>query len=213
MMGKKDHKNTWYRLMAGLYLTFETVYPAGSDPMMRHLGKVNAGFKKVINHPQLQQYRKPQKLPVVRYLKKTLQMGMYFNESPLYHTIGLMDHHLTWEYGYEQMPDKLADNYAFTEIIGPRGPVLSNQLIVGMVLLGPSCRYPSHRHPNLEESYVCMAGYVNINDLTVLTANSYVMIPENQSHWLSTEAEIPALLVYAWTGDPYDLAHYRMEMD
>jgi len=198
--------------MAGLYLTFESVYPAGSKPVRRHLENVKSGFKTVINHPELQP-RPPGKKPVVRYLRDALKMGMYFNESPLYQTIGLMDHHLTWEYGYKQMPEELADKYAFTEIIGPRGPIISDQLIVGMVLLGPSCHYPAHRHPNIEESYVCLAGYVNINDLTVLTANSFVVIPQNQSHWLSTEDEIPSLLVYAWSGEPQELAHNIMKMD
>jgi len=211
-MGKKDHKNTWYRLMAGLYLTFESVCPAGSELMMHHLEKVNACFKQMITHPVLQP-REPMKKPVVRYLRDALKMGMYFNESPIYHTIGLMDHHLTWECGYEHMPEGLADNYAYTEVIGPRGPVLCGQLIVGMLLLGPSCHYPSHRYPNLEVSYVCLGGYVNVNDLTILTTNSFVLIPQNQSHWLSTEEEIPSLLAYARLGEPQDLAHYRMEKD
>ena len=198
--------------MAGLYLTYDSVYPAGSEQVRAHLKQVNTGFKKVIHHPALQ-YREPEEKPVVRHLKQVLKMGRYFNESPIYHTIGLMEHQLTWEYGYGHIADNLADNYAFVEVIGPRGPILCEQLIVGMILLGPACHYPPHRHPNIEESYVCMGGYVNINDLTILTTNSFVMIPQNQQHWLSTDKEMPSLLVYAWTGEPNVLAHYKMRMD
>jgi len=211
-MGKKDQKNNWYRLMAGLYLTFDSVYPAGSEPMVRHLEKIQAGFKKVIDQPQLHP-REPQQKPVIRHLPNALKMGMYYNESPIYHTIGLMAHHLTWEYGYDQMAEDLAENYAYTEIIGPRGPVVCNQMIVGMVLLGPSCHYPSHRHPNVEESYICLGGHVAYNDIMVLTTNSFILVQKNHPHWLATDEQIPSLLVYAWTGEPQELDQFKMEMD
>lgn len=211
-MHNKRQSNTWYRLMAGLYLTFESVYPADSQPMTSHLRKVKDGFKRVIEHPELHP-RTPQDKPVVSYLKNTLKMGAYFNESPIYKTLGFMGHQLTWEYGYHDLPEDLADRYAYAEVVGPRGPVVCDSLIAGMVLLGPSCHYPSHRHPGIEASYVCLAGSVAINDTMVLTTNAFGYFAPSQSHWLATDKEIPALLAYAWTADPNTLKNYRMELD
>jgi dimethylpropiothetin dethiomethylase len=211
-MVKKTCNNNWYRLMAGLYLTYESVYAAGSQDIAEHLEKVGDHIRTIIHDPRIQP-RTPREKPVVRHLKTTLQMGAFFNESPLYHSIGMMAPCLTWEYGYDELPEDLADKYAYTEIVGPRGPILYNNLILGMMLLGPGCHYPRHRHPNIEGSYIGLGGYVNINDQTILATNSLTLIPAGQSHHLSTDGETPALLTYAWLGDQKALTGYRMRLD
>ena len=198
--------------MAGLYLTYQSAYSAGSQQIDQHLGAVGEGIKHVIHEPTLQ-LRQPSEKPVVRHLKTALKMGEFFNESPVYHTIGMMAPCLTWEYGYDSLPDALAKNYAYTEIIGPRGPIVYRNMILGMVLLGPDCYYPRHNHPEIEESYIGMAGYVSINDSTVITTNSMSLIPAGVSHWMGTDSETPALLAFAWLGSEQALLRNQMQLD
>jgi dimethylpropiothetin dethiomethylase len=209
---KKNHKNNWYRLMAGLYLTYQSAYGAGSRQIDKHLEVVGERIKQVIHEPRLQ-LRQPADKPVVRHLKTALKMGEFFNESPVYHTIGMMAPCLTWEYGYDALPDTLADKYAYTEIIGPRGPIVYPHMILGMVLLGPDCYYPRHNHPEIEESYIGMAGYVSINNSTVLTTNSMTLIQAGYSHSMGTDKETPALLAFAWIGSKEALLRNQMHLD
>lgn len=45
------------------------------------------------------------------------------------------------------------NNYGWTELIGTRGPIVSNEIACGFLLLGPNTHYPSHSH-EAEELYV-----------------------------------------------------------
>ena len=40
----------------------------------------------------------------------------------------------------------LRGKYAYAELVGPRGPVVSERLTLGLVLFGPRCTYPAHSH-------------------------------------------------------------------
>jgi len=48
-------------------------------------------------------------------------------------------------------------NYGWCALIGPDGPLRSERLAVGCLLLGPRTTYPNHRH-EAEEIYVPLAG-------------------------------------------------------
>ncbi len=199
-------------MVAGFCLTFDSVYPCGSQRIIDHLSNVKAGFKEVAANPTIR-LREAEDKPVVRHFKSTLKMGMYANESPLYHTLGLMAPYLTWEQGNNHLSEELTNKYAYTEIIGPRGPIVCQQMIMGMLLLGPDCHYPRHRHPRIEESYICLGGYANINDGMILTTDGFTIIPPNQPHWIKTDQDIPTLLAYAWIASPQTLANYTLEFD
>lgn len=198
--------------MAGLYLTYQSAYSAGSRQIDKHLEVVGDGIRHVIHDPRLQ-LRQPADKPVVRHLRTALKMGEFFNESPVYHTIGMMAPCLTWEYGYELLPDTLAQQYAYAEIIGPRGPIVYKHMILGMILLGPDAYYPRHHHPEIEESYIGLAGYVSINDFTVITTNSMTLIPAGRSHWMGTDRETPALMAFAWLGSEEALLRNQMQLE
>lgn len=62
------------------------------------------------------------------------------------------------------MPPGLKRKYAYAELMGPRGPVVSERLILGLVLFGPKCTFPVHSHDGITESYVCLSGVVSEND-------------------------------------------------
>jgi len=69
---------------------------------------------------------------------------------------------LAWRQTYKAGTDAGVDeaflrNYGWCALIGPDGPLRSERLAVGCLLLGPRTTYPSHRH-EAEEIYVPLAG-------------------------------------------------------
>jgi hypothetical protein len=49
------------------------------------------------------------------------------------------------------------ENYGYSEIVGLSGPLASERLACGFLLLGPETHYPRHRH-EAEEVYIPLAG-------------------------------------------------------
>ena len=68
---------------------------------------------------------------------------------------------LRWEQSYTReqqlVPEAMLDGYCFAEVIGKRGPFVSERIRAGIGLWGPAIDYPPHRH-QAEEVYVVLAG-------------------------------------------------------
>ena len=85
--------------------------------------------------------------------------------NPQTHTlITLFEHHknrLRWEQSYRKgeglVPDAMLDGYGFAEIIGQRGPFISERIRAGIGIWGPHIDYPRHQH-EAEEIYVVLSG-------------------------------------------------------
>ncbi len=70
-------------------------------------------------------------------------------------------HRLRWEQSYRRedglVPDAMLDGYAFSEVIGKRGPFVSERIRCGLGVWGPGIEYPRHHH-QAEEVYLVLAG-------------------------------------------------------
>ena len=66
---------------------------------------------------------------------------------------------LAWRQTYtaKDFEGAFLDNYGWSEIIGLSGPLASERIACGFLLLGPSTHYPRHRH-EAEEIYVPLRG-------------------------------------------------------
>ena len=78
--------------------------------------------------------------------------------------VSLFHHHksrLCWEQSYRKeedlVPEAMLDGYGFAEIIGQRGPFVSERIRAGIGIWGPDIEYPRHQH-KAEEVYVVLAG-------------------------------------------------------
>ncbi|MCP4765635.1 MAG: cupin domain-containing protein [Gammaproteobacteria bacterium] len=69
--------------------------------------------------------------------------------------------HLRWEQSYRKgdglVPDAMLDAYGFAEIIGARGPFVSERIRAGIAIWGPGIVYPRHQH-QAEEVYILLSG-------------------------------------------------------
>jgi mannose-6-phosphate isomerase-like protein (cupin superfamily) len=68
---------------------------------------------------------------------------------------------LYWEQSYKKedgvVSDAMLAAYGFAEIIGKRGPFVSERIRAGLGIYGPDIVYPRHRH-QAEEIYIILAG-------------------------------------------------------
>jgi mannose-6-phosphate isomerase-like protein (cupin superfamily) len=70
-------------------------------------------------------------------------------------------HELRWEQSYRRedglVPGAMLDGYGFAEIIGKRGPFVSERIRAGIGIWGPGIDYPVHYH-RAEEIYIPLSG-------------------------------------------------------
>jgi len=92
-------------------------------------------------------------------------------------------HDLSWQYGYEKVPKGLTNSYAYAELAGAQGPVVSHDIILGVVLFAPGCTYPAHAHKGITESYVCLSGAVSENHQGVYVPGSMIFNPPEHLHF------------------------------
>jgi hypothetical protein len=108
-----------------------------------------------------------------------------------------------WRYSYAKRDDApgLEDRMAFAEIIGPEAPFKSQNLCIGLTLIGPKTFYPPHAHPAIE-LYLVAAG------TAIWTAGensgsngpgAFVLHSSRIVHAMRTQGE-PLLAVYSWSG-------------
>jgi hypothetical protein len=111
---------------------------------------------------------------------------------------------LAWRQTYtaQDVGTEFLDNYAWTELIGERGPVSSSTLACGLLLLGPGTVYPRHRH-GAEEIYVAVSGTASWQQGDGVwrprPPGTLIHHACDEPHAMSVGAE-PLLAAYLWSG-------------
>jgi dimethylpropiothetin dethiomethylase len=198
-MRLRDHPDLGY-LVGDFHAIYRYSSAGGSRPIRGHLRRVRETISDVIeDNPEVVE-RDPQRLPVTAHLGRALDLGSRGLLSRLSHSVVRVADQLTWEFGYERVPRHLTGKYGYCEVVGPRGPVVSDRLILGLVLLAPNTTYPQHHHRDIEESYVSIAGDWSENDAAVYSPGSLILNVSEHDHRITTGATEPCLLAYAWLG-------------
>ncbi|NHA66476.1 dimethylsulfonioproprionate lyase family protein [Phycicoccus flavus] len=172
----------------------------GSRPIRGHLRRVREGIADVVEADPEVSDRAPASLPVTDHLGRALDAGSRGVLGGLADALGRVAGLLTWEYGYEKVPRGLTGKYGYCEIVGPRGPVVTDELILGLVLFAPDTIYPQHHHRDIEESYVAISGAWSENDTAVYAPGSLILNVPAHEHRITTGPFEPCLLAYAWLG-------------
>lgn len=189
-----------------LYLLreFDTLYrhgSAGGSRLIRaHRKRVRETLSTVIDANPVLVPREPALKPVVAHLARALDLGERGAVHGLARALSRVADRLTWEYGYEKVPRALARKYAYCEVLGPRGPVQTERLILGFVLFAPRTTYPQHSHKEIEESYISVAGAWSENEVAVHAPGSLILNRPGDEHRITTADLDPCMLAYAWVG-------------
>ncbi len=206
----KDHPD-WLYLLREYYDLYRLLPAGGSLRIRAHQRRVrtiiSAGLK--ANAGIL--FREPALLPVTAHLRRVLDQGRAEKHAPHIRAIEAVLPALSWQFGYEKVRKGLEQRYAYAEIAGPNGPIVLNELILGLVLFAPGCTYPAHAHDGITESYVCLSGAVSENDQGVYAPGSLIFNPPDHVHRITVSDVEPSLLAYAWEGPRDKLAGQKMK--
>lgn len=200
----------WMYLLRDAYDIYRNMPAGGSAKIRKHQRAVREQISVVMkSSPQvLLTEFKPK--PVVSHLRRALMNGRDERHGSMIRSLEAVLDQLIWEYGYEKVPRGLEKKYAYAELVGPNGPVLTDEIILGLVLFAPGCTYPSHAHDGISESYLCLSGAVSENDQGVYAPGSLIFNPPERVHRITVAEREPALLFYAWEGDREKLANQKM---
>jgi len=111
---------------------------------------------------------------------------------------------LDWRQTYtaEDFGPEFLRRYGWTELIGLRGPIPSEKVACGFLMLGPEIEYPAHSH-EAEELYLPLAGEAlwmrGDEDFTPRIPGAEIEHPAWLPHATRTLGQ-PMLALYAWRG-------------
>jgi hypothetical protein len=145
----------------------------------------------------------PRWLPVLSHLPAVVQATTKKTEF-LVNMLTPLANHMAWGQTYiaQDLGAEFLEKYGWTELIGLRGPVASNRVACGFLLLGPQLEYPSHFH-EAEEVYVPLTGQTlwqrSEQSWVYRTPGLPIYHASRVPHAIRTEA-IPLLALYLWRG-------------
>ncbi|WP_370400990.1 dimethylsulfonioproprionate lyase family protein [Sulfitobacter sp. JB4-11] len=185
--------------------------PAGGSERIRgHQRKVREAISRLLKRNGEVRVQPPAGKPVTAHLRRALDEGRQGVLAPAARALDAVAPCLSWQYGYEKVPKGLQNTFAYAELAGAHGPVMSDEIILGVVLFAPGCTYPAHAHKGITESYVCLSGAVSENHQGVYVPGSMIFNPPDHLHRITVGDREPALLIYAWIGDKADLHDQKM---
>lgn len=204
-----DHPD-WTYLLRDSYDLYRRLSAGGSAQIRSHQRTVRERINRVLKANAELHFCDPATKPVTRHFQRSLNNGRLERHAPFIRTLEAIQDTLVWQYGYEKVPRGLARKYAYAELAGPTGPVITTEIILGLVLFAPTCTYPAHAHDGITESYICLSGAVSENDQGVYAPGSLIFNPPEHLHRITVADHNPALLLYAWEGSPEKLASQKM---
>lgn len=200
----------WTYLLREFHDHYRSISSGGSAPIRAHQRKVRARITALVRRNPQTVAVAPEQKPVTAHLRRALDQGRQASAASFIRAIEAVAPGLRWQYGYDKVPKGLANRYAFAEFAGPRGPVLCNDLVLGIVLFAPDCVYPAHAHEGITESYVCLSGATSENNAGVYGPGSLIFNAPGHMHRITVSAREPSLLAWAWEGPPAALAGHKM---
>ncbi|WP_085793068.1 dimethylsulfonioproprionate lyase family protein [Roseivivax jejudonensis] len=202
----------WIYLLREFEALFRHGSAGGSKAIRTHRKAVRDRLSAVIAADGGFVEQTPITKPVTAHFNRALDVGERGAMQGMARALRQVRDRLTWEYGYEKVPPALARKYAYCEILGPRGPILADRLILGFVLFAPNTTYPQHSHKSIEESYISISGAWSENNAAVYAPGSLILNRPGDEHRITTGELEPCLLAYAWVGTPEALTAPGMKL-
>lgn len=201
---------SWVYLLREFYEIYRYLPSGGSSLIRSHQRAVREAISRVMTANAVLEYREGIDKPVTAHFRRALDEGRRERHADMIRSIDAISDHLVWQYGYDKVPRGLKNKYAYAELCGPTGPIVSEEVILGLVLFAPACTYPAHAHDGITESYICLSGAVSENHQGVYAPGSLIFNPPNQHHRITVSDREPALMAYAWIGPPEKLLNQKM---
>ncbi len=201
---------SWIYLLREFYELYRYMPSGGSSLIRAHQRAVREAISRVMIANGPLDLREGADKPVTAHYRRALDEGRRERHADMIRSIDAISAHLSWQYGYEKVPRGLKDKYAYAELCSPSGPVVTEEVILGLVLFAPACTYPAHAHDGITESYICLSGAVSENHQGVYAPGSMIFNPPGQNHRITVSDREPALMAYAWIGPADKLLNQKM---
>lgn len=201
----------WHYLLREYYEFYRYLSSGGSAKIRSHQRAVREAISRVILANPRVLNLEPTTKPVTAHLRRALDEGLTERHTSVIRAIRALSATLSWQYGYDRVPKGLKQKFAYAEFVGPSGPVVTDEVILGLVLFAPKCTYPTHAHDHITESYICLSGAVSENDQGMYGPGSLIFNPPGHAHRITTSTLEPSLLAYAWSGPKEALAGQVMK--
>jgi hypothetical protein len=143
----------------------------------------------------------PRPLPVLRWLDQVTPAAA---TRPLVDEVVAAAGTLAWgqTYAAGDLGERFLERYGWSELIGLRGPIASDRLACGVLLLGPEIEYPPHSHA-AEEIYLPLAGTADWlrgrEGWRRRRPGELIQHSSGVAHAMRTD-EQPLLALYLWRG-------------
>lgn len=143
-------------------------------------------------------------VPAVRWLPRLQDAAPRFSAS-FVAALAVAAPALEWRRSYsaEAVGAEFFRNYGWTELAGLSGPVPSEHLACGVLVLGPGLTYPPHRH-EAEEIYVPLSGAAEWRQgrgaWRVRPPGSVIHHSSNEPHAMRTGRDA-LLALYLWRSE------------
>jgi hypothetical protein len=154
----------------------------------------------------------PSALPVLHWLPETRADAPAFSRD-LVNDISRAADSMAWRQTYTEADVGAAflQNYGWSEIVGTSGPLASERIACGFLLLGPGTHYPRHRH-EAEEIYVPLSGTASWlkgdGRWRERSPGTVIHHASNEPHAMRTGVR-PLLALYLWrSADLRQKAHF-----
>ena len=146
----------------------------------------------------------PHALPVLTWMPAVVQtVGK--KGAFIVNMLASLANQITWgqTYSAEDFGVGFLEKYGWTELIGQRGPITSNRIGCGFLLLGPQIEYPRHSH-HAEEVYLPLTGQTLWQQSHQEWVYHEPCLPiyhaPRVAHAMRTEI-VPLLALYLWRGN------------
>jgi len=145
----------------------------------------------------------PHVLPVLSWMPETVKAAGK-KEAFIVNKLAFLANHIAWgqTYSVEDFGLGFLEKYGWTELIGQRGPITSNRIACGFLLLGPQIEYPRHSH-EAEEVYVPLTGQTlwqrSNQDWVYRAPGLPIYHASRVPHAMRTET-VSLLALYLWRG-------------
>jgi len=145
----------------------------------------------------------PHRLPVLSWLPAAVKAAGK-NTEGIVKMLAALANQIAWGQTYSAQDFGLGflENYGWTELIGQRGPIASDDIACGFLFLGLQIEYPCHRH-EAEEVYVPLTKqtlWQRSNQVWAYRAPGRSIHHASWvPHAMRTET-VPLLALYLWRG-------------
>jgi len=154
----------------------------------------------------------PATLPVLRYLPDLKSHAPAFSHN-LVNNIARAAPSMAWRRTYTEADVGAAflQNYGWSEIVGTSGPLPSEQVACGFLILGPRIHYRRHQH-EAEEIYIPLVGTASWQQgdggWGECAPGTVIHHDRNEPHAMRTGSR-PLLALYLWrSADLRQKAHF-----